>query len=261
MSKHYPWYDSGWLYVYTIAKDFIRENHPEKLNDFVRAFDVFRTNPEFSVKKLPGLFDEATHSKLKAVSKEVDVTRAPDYELRDFGRFVVHDMPFADDLQDRITRWVGDIVGEPVEPCYNFLSLYWEMGVCKVHMDAPFAKWTVDYCIEQSSVWPIQFSKVVPWPEGWKNTGEDWQDAIKADPANQFESVVMQEGEAIVFSGSSQWHYRDPIERINDSNFCNLIFFHFIPAGTSELTVPSNWKDLFDVPELAGLSDSTEYPL
>ena len=261
MSKQYPWYDSGWLTAYTIARDFIRKNHPQKLDDFVHAFDVFRTDPEFSVKKHVGLFDEATVSELKSLIKQVDVTRAPDYELRDFGRFVVHDMPFANVLQEKITDLVGELVGEPVEPCYNFLSLYWEMGVCKVHMDAPFAKWTVDYCIEQSSVWPIYFSKIVPWPEDWEYSGKDWQEAIRNDPRNQFEAQLMQEGEAIVFSGSSQWHYRDPIERVNKSNFCNLIFFHYIPAGTSELTVPLNWKTLFDIPALAGLSDSNDYPL
>jgi len=261
MKAEFPWYDSSWLAVYSIAKKFISENHPDKLREFVGAFDVFRTDPEFSVKKLPGLLDETAVSELKAAIKEADVTGAPDYELRDFGRFVIHDLPLANDLQERITGLVGELVGEPVEPSYNFLSLYWEMGRCRVHMDAPIAKWTVDFCIEQSRSWPIYLSKVLPWPEGWEGDGEDWQGAIKDDPANQFESYTMQEGEAIVFSGSSQWHYRDPIERIDDTNFCNLIFFHFIPAGTAELTVPANWKHIFDIPDLAGVAGSSEYPL
>lgn len=261
MSEQFPWYGSHWLSAYTIARKFIHENHPEKLRDFVHAFDVFRTPPEFTAKKLPGLFDESTVSELRSLIKEIDVTKTPAYELRDFGRFVVHDAPFANSLQERIKGLVGELVGEPVEPCYNFLSLYWEMGVCDVHMDAPFAKWTVDYCIEQSSEWPIHLSRIVPWPENREDFGEDWQNKVKADPANRFESYVMREGEAIVFSGSSQWHYRDPIERQHSSNFCNLIFFHFIPAGTSDLIVPSNWKDLFGIPDLAGLATSTDYPL
>ena len=261
MSKRYPWYDSGWLELYVIAKDFIRRSHPEKLHDFVHAFDVFRTDPAFSIKKVAKPFDESIVSELKAITKKVDVTKAPDHELSDFGRFVVYDEPYADKLQDDMTGLVSELVGEQVEPCYNFLSLYWEMGVCGVHMDAPFAKWTLDYCIEQSDVWPIHFSKIVPWPESGIETGEGWQDKIKSDPENKFESYEMQEGEALIFSGCSQWHYREPIERRNQSNFCNLLFFHYIPAGTSELTKPVNWKDLFDIPELAGLENPTDYPL
>jgi len=261
MDNQYPWYDSGWLSAYVLAKDFIRQNYPNKLDDFVHAFDVFRTDPAFSIKKLPRLFDESTLSELKELISHADVHRTPQHELRDFGRFVVHDLPYANALQKSITDMVGDLVGEPVEPRYNFLSMYWEMGVCGVHMDAPFAKWTVDFCIEQSSLWPIHFSKIVPWPEEGVNPNEDWQDAIKSDPANRFESYEMQPGEALIFSGSSQWHYRDPIERANAENFCNLLFFHFIPAGTSELTLPKNWKDIFGIPDLAGLDDPTKESL
>jgi len=261
VSKLYPWYDSGWLSVYVLAREFIRRNHPQKLNDFVHAFDVFRTDPGYSIKELPQLFDEATIEDLRTVIKEQDLKTVSKFEIEHFGRFVVRDIPYVSKLQQRITDLVSERVGEPVEPCYNFLSLYWELGVCDVHMDAPFAKWTVDFCIEQSTTWPIHFSKIVPWPEDWTDAGDDWQDTIKDDPANRFASYEMQEGEAIIFSGSSQWHYRNPIERKVNANFCHLLFFHFIPAGTSELTLPANWKDLFGIPDLAGLENPTDYPL
>ena len=167
------------------------------------------------------------------------------------------DLPYVTELQHKITDLVGEQVGEAVEPCYNFLSLYKEMGVCHVHMDAPFAKWTVDYCIEQSAMWPIHFSKIVAWPEDWENPGDDWQDVIKNNPDNQFKPQEMDEGEALIFSGSSQWHYRNAIERQLDTNFCHLLFFHFIPAGTKEMKVPSNWKDIFDIPEIGELENPT----
>lgn len=35
--------------------------------------------------------------------------------------------------------------------------------------------------------------------------------------------------------------------------FCELLFFHFIPAGTRDLVMPSNWARIFGVPQLAGL--------
>jgi hypothetical protein len=32
---------------------------------------------------------------------------------------------------------------------------------------------------------------------------------------------------------------------------CDVLFFHFIPKGTSELVQPDNWARLFGVPELS----------
>jgi hypothetical protein len=98
MIKQFPWYDSTWLTVYTLAKDFIRQNHPEKLNDFVRAFDVFRTNPDFSIKKLPQLFDEMTIVELKKIASEVELKETDKHEIEHFGRLVVRGLPYVDKL-------------------------------------------------------------------------------------------------------------------------------------------------------------------
>ena len=60
----------------------------------------------------------------------------------------------------------------------------------------------------------------------------------------------MDPGEAVVFGGSSQWHYRDPMPEATRTDFCTLLFFHFIPAGSAALSRPENWADIFEVPEL-----------
>lgn len=255
MNRKYPWYDSNWLTVYMVAKDFIRQNHPHKLDEFVHAFDVLRTDPEFKIKHLPQLFDESIISDLKTVIQESWQNDTEIHEYGRFGRLVIHDHPLAIDLQKRITPLVSEMVNEEVEPCYNFLSLYSDPGVCAIHMDAPQAKWTVDFCIEQSTAWPIHFSKVVPWPEEWTDRGEQWSETIISDPANQFESQLIGEGDAIIFSGSSQWHYRNPIERKHAKNFCHLLFFHYVPAGIGELLKPASWAGMFGIPELANLEN------
>ena len=183
--------------------------------------------------------------------------------MLNFGRLIVHDAPLCTRIQAGLTERISDIVNEPVEPCYNFLSLYNNLGVCAVHMDAPSAKWTFDYCIEQSGPWPIHLSQVRPWPEegygqngGGGGDGEDegdWDAAIRADPANRFAPFTLEEDEAIVFAGSSQWHYRDRIERRMARNYCHLVFFHYVPAGTRALTDPRCWAEHFGVASLASV--------
>lgn len=256
-SKSFPWYDSPWLSAYLAAREFIQVRCPQKEQEFVRAFDVFRTPPDFEVLHLPGLFDDNVLAELRSIVRDLDHRNASTDELVNFGRFVKWDLPYVTTLQEDLAERVSELVGEAVEPSYNFLSLYKELGVCHVHMDAPFSKWTIDYCIEQSAVWPIYFSRIVPWPEDWVDPGPDWENIIKSEPANRFRSFEMQEGEALLFSGSSQWHYREPIERRQEQNYCHLLFLHYIPAGTADLKVPANWAEIFDIPALAELAHPT----
>jgi hypothetical protein len=164
---------------------------------------------------------------------------------------VVHNHPYFTELQRSTTALVSELAGEPVEPIYNFLSLYSKFGVCPVHLDAPEAKWTLDICIEQTEPWPIHFSQIVPWPEELPYQGDDWQEQIKRAPELKFQSYTLHPGQALLFSGSSQWHYRDRLSTNGAQHSCKLLFFHFVPQGTLELSQPKNWPKLFALPELA----------
>jgi hypothetical protein len=249
----YPWYDSKWLTKYQRAKDVIQQVQPEKLPVFVAALSGLRTGADFRIKKIPELFDEATMAAIRQTIVTFQPTDVEWHEANRFGRLVVHDHPFFTELQKRTIDLVSEAAGEPVEASYNFVSLYTQAGVCAVHLDAPVAKWTLDLCIEQSAPWPIHLSQVVPWPEGLTLKEDDWQGAIKESPDYEFTSYNLEPGEALIFSGSSQWHYRDPLQVDGKEHFCSLVFFHFVPKGMLEAVKPKNWARLFGIPELADL--------
>jgi hypothetical protein len=257
-SRIYPWYDSVWLSKYEEAKTIIRAVRPEALPAFVDAFRILHTRTDFKVKFLERPFDAATLSEIRRVRASLQPTDLELHEAQRFGRFVVHDHPFFTELQQRTVSWVSEIVGERVEAKYNFLSLYTSKGVCAVHMDAPEAKWTLDLCIDQSAAWPIYFSEVQPWPdsvaEAWRNEG--WENNIKQSRSLEFTPYTLQPGQAVIFSGSSQWHYRDPMPEAAGKQFCTLLFFHFIPKGTAELVRPKHWARLFGIPQLSGLVEA-----
>ncbi len=249
-NQPYPWYDSFWLTKYQRAKDVIQRVQPDKLPVFVSALSRLRTEADFRTKKIPGVFDDATMATIRKKISAFQLTELELHEFKRFGRFVVHDHPFFTELQERVIDLVSEAAGEPVEASYNFVSLYKKVGVCAVHMDAPQSKWTLDLCIEQSAPWPIHLSQVVPWPEGLTLEEDDWQDAIKESPDNKFTSYNLEPGEALLFSGSSQWHYRDPLPLDGKEHFCSLVFFHFVPKGMLEAARPKNWARLFGISEL-----------
>ena len=251
----FPWYDSWWLAEYATAKRLLAGSNPAVLERFIRELSVFRTDPAFTVQTVDGLLDDAVWEQ---VHQTIAALRPDDLDMKEanaFGRFVARNRPFFSELQRRLTPLVSERVGEPVEPSYNFLSLYGAPGVCAPHMDAPSAKWTLDLCVAQSAPWPIHFSQVVPWPEHAWPDGEDpgeWAETVKTRPSLTFQPVTLEPRQAVIFSGSSQWHYRDRMPPGSGRQFCELLFFHYIPAGTRDLVAPDKWAGLFGAPELAG---------
>jgi hypothetical protein len=247
----FPWYDSNWLASYVEAKAIVAHHNPGQLSEFIAAFNPLRTQPDFETRKLAGVFGDAAMADIRETIRGLEFTRLELHEAQSFGRVIVHDHPVFTKLQQLVLPLVSETAGEDVEPLYNFLSLYSTLGVCPLHLDAPEAKWTLDVCIDGSEPWPIHISNAVSWPEEFEaGGGDDWQAAIKSSPAIRFNSHIMSPGEAILFSGSSQWHYRDTIAGANGKNFCNLLFLHYIPTGMRELIKPANWARLFGIREL-----------
>ena len=253
MADTLQWYDSQWLDLYIAAKQIVARVAPQRLSEFVDAFGPLRTDPAFKARSLPQVFDAMLLAHVRETILAIPKSQLEMHEMRSFGRFVVHDFPEFTALQHALVERVSDWAGEAVEPRYNFLSMYTRRGVCNPHLDAPFAKWTLDICIDQSEPWPIYFSDVVPWPEQPQAGNDVSPAAIKSRADLTFRSFALTPGDAIMFSGSSQWHYRDQLTSQKGSHFCDLLFLHYIPRGTTELVMPKNWSRLFNIPELAAL--------
>ncbi|NLR69426.1 hypothetical protein HGI47_00870 [Novosphingobium sp. ERN07] len=249
----FGWYDSLWLRRYFEAKVVISRVAPARLAEFDAAMTVFKTDPAYEVKYVPGFLDEDLRASIKQAVTAIPRDKLEFHELEKFGRLVVHDWPPFTALQSEITGMVSELAGEPLEPCYNFLSLYARRGVCETHLDTPSAKWTFDICIDQSEPWPISFTSIIDWPETGEALVDQWQAVKEGRSGHAIRAMALEAGDALLFSGASQWHWREPIAPAKGRTFCDLLFFHYIPAGTSELVQPRNWARLFDVPELAAI--------
>jgi hypothetical protein len=199
----------------------------------MRLAQPLRTAESFAARRCASVLDAEAIEETKRVIRAVDWKNLEYHEGDDFGRTLVHDDPYFNEMHRSLVELASELAGEELEPSYNFLSLYTNRGVCAPHMDAPSAKYTLDVCIDQSDPWPIHISQVVPWPEDHSYDGDDWAERIVDDPELRFEEYVLEPGDALFFSGSSQWHYRNRHPQ-NEQGFCNLIFFHFIPKGTRD---------------------------
>jgi len=251
-SRRYPWYDAWWLHSYAEVKRLIGEKYPERLSEFIDAFEPVRTRPEFSTIEIRNVLDDDLLQRLRETIRALPAQALEKHEFFRFGRHVVHDLPLLTEIQAGLVELVGRHVGQAVEPTYNFLSLYNNFGVCELHLDAPIAKWTLDVCVDQSRPWPIQISEVCPWPED-EAFGSDWERHLRADPRIRFHEYSHSVGSALLFSGSSQWHGRVRISEGGQQNYSHLAFFHFAPAGSRSLIDPREWPALFGIAEIAGV--------
>lgn len=251
-NRHFPWYDGYWLQRFVRAQSYIETHCPDVLPRFLESMAPLRTHPEFQTRNLRGVLDDAVLAHVRDVIARLKPTQLELHEIKTFGRWVVHDHPVLTELQDRMTVLAEEAAGEALEPSYNFLSMYTRMGRCPMHLDSPWAKWTLDLCIDQGDPWLIHFSQVRPWPEQESFPETGWEAEVRNDPANRFSAHCLMPGDAVLFSGSSQWHYRDPIPGQGSKAFCNLLFFHFIPRGMRKYLDAAEWETLFGVAGLGG---------
>lgn len=256
VNNQFGWYDSDWLSKFRAAEAIVALYHPGRLADFLGEFNALQTRKDYQTASFTNFLDAEKLAEIKDVIESVSNKEIETHEILDFGRLVVHDLPYFNDMQESLCDQMSEVAGEELEPCYNFLSLYNNIGDCKVHLDAPEAKWTLDMRIEQTAEWPIYFSQPRDWPKWGEYDSENWSDQILNDAKNQFTEFTLQPGDAILFSGSSQWHYRNKIVRKEKENFCHLVFFHYVPKNCEHLVDPTRWHEHFGMPELEFKSEN-----
>ncbi|MCX7676784.1 MAG: hypothetical protein N2Z59_05340 [Alteraurantiacibacter sp.] len=244
-----PWYDAHFLIFYETARVYLAEVRPDALKRFEEGFAPLRTPRDFRVHEIDGLFDADALAALRAQVAALPVAGLREDEMPTFGRHVVQDHPPFLALQKDLTARVSEWAGCALEPGYNFLSLYGKCGRCAMHMDQPISMFTLDICIDQDVEWPIWFSDVVDWPDRHALAGFDPEHIRQTLP---FTPYVLRPGNAILFSGSAQWHFRDAMPA---PGYCHLLFFHYFPKGCLDLVEASNWPRLFAIPELEVLID------
>lgn len=243
-------YDSHWWQTWRWARSYLATHHADRLDDWDAAFEALRPPPDAGARLLAGVVPDDLRLGMVARIAAMDDVRLEHHELTTFGRHVVHDaftdlVPWAQELLETT-------IGIPLEPSYDFLSLYHDTGVCEPHLDAPNASWTLDVLLDQSAPWPLLVAPGAPW---LADEDGDVPAPSFDDPAVAWQECTMTPGDAVVFAGPAAWHGRRPMPPQDPPGFCHLAFFHFIPRGTGHLVDPHRWAEVCDVPRLSRVVD------
>ncbi len=166
-------------------------------------------------------FSDAVNADIKQHVREVrrafdapgaiyhDTKEAPDNK---FNRWFWHNLPVLVTLHHskELIAKASEVFGEEVKPSYAFLSMYGPDGVCPLHTDRPQCKYTIDMVVRQDAQWPIY---------------------VLAAGETEARSFLLNEGDALAYSGTDHPHHRLPMDKDSKATFCDLVFFHFVPIN------------------------------
>jgi len=187
------------------------------------------------------LFDRATHqaiidwldSRIPTLSLGAPlVSDSNEDEASRFNRKYAHNPPLLQTIHKQLTGFASELFDEKLKPSYVFLSIYNEHGICPLHIDRPQCYRTIDYLIDEDvdEAWPIYIGPMMSDEER-----QTILDAEQAHPttakeiaaikkAHTFDECVLSPNDAVAYSGTHQWHYRDRIK----GRSARLAFFHFV---------------------------------
>ena len=157
------------------------------------------------------------------------------HDQGDFSRRYGHNIDIFHHLHNQLTDFASEQFGEKVKPSYSFLSLYDNNGICPLHIDRDQCRYTIDYLIQQDrpEPWPIYIGQPISDKkraqrvEAGTAHPETDEDIAQVKSNQKFTTVEMQPNDAVLYSGTHQWHYRDRIK----SGTADLAFFHFVPEA------------------------------
>jgi hypothetical protein len=158
-----------------------------------------------------------------------------EYDGEKFSRFMAQNVGIFQHIHNQLADFVSEQFEEQVKPSYSFLSMYDNNGICPLHIDRDQCLYTIDYLIRQDDPepWPIYIGQPISDEERQDicDTGlatpEDEHHIFRIKEGQTFTKVELQPNDAVLYSGTHQWHYRD---RINFGQ-ADLAFFHFVPKA------------------------------
>ncbi|MBO1416617.1 hypothetical protein [Streptomyces sp. FH025] len=106
-------------------------------------------------------------------------------------------------VQRQLARAVTAWAGEPVRPSYTWAVTYQPGAALAPHRDRPQCRWNVSLCVDDDP------AGADPWP-------------FRIRTADRLHEVALGMGDAVVYSGTDDEHWRDPLPAGRHVTMCLL---------------------------------------
>ena len=118
-----------------------------------------------------------------------------------------------------LTPLVNQLVGKDLLPTYDYLRIYREGDLCRVHFDRPSCQHSLSLTLD--------YSDGTPWP---LEVGKSWHDqpnsSVEPDFGEEpFASIPMEVGDAVLYRGTNHRHGR---VTPNPNGWSAHLFLHWV---------------------------------
>lgn len=171
---------------------------------------------------------EIARAFLVALKKDLGPTALPLSQVREFPNLLSrpafeiygHHYPPMLFFLWGLTPSISEIVGRKLLPTYDYLRIYREGDVCRVHHDRPSCEHSLSLALDYSDgvIWPIEVEKASSQPSA--RVEQDFGDEV-------FASVPLSIGDALLYQGVNHRHGR--LER-NPNAWSAHLFLHWVDA-------------------------------
>lgn len=121
-----------------------------------------------------------------------------------------------------LTPVVSELLGRELLPTYDYLRIYREGDVCRVHFDRPSCEHSMSLTLDYSDgePWALDVGRV-RYPEPNATTEEGFG-------AEDFASITMEVGDAVLYRGTNRRHGR---VTPNPNGWSAHLFLHWVDAN------------------------------
>ena len=183
-----------------------------------------------SVTVIKDLFSDRVHQEIvDFLSNEVFLYTLHEDNLL-FNRKHYQNMDYFVHIHNQLVEVANECFQLKLKPSYSFVSMYEDKGHCPLHLDRPPCYRTIDYLVscENPDGWPIDIAEA--WSDEkvasflGKKALIDKEEKETRIQQEFWESVNVEENDAVAYSGTNSWHYRPTLSK----GKANLVFFHFV---------------------------------
>lgn len=172
------------------------------------------------------LFEPRLMGQVMSIARKMKEDGKLRKEMTNCFRYYENNIPFFKLLHHEfVTPIANKIFKEQLKPSYSYLSCYIPgKGVCPIHVDRPPCYRTIDLCLSQNQSWPLFVNSNKEYANLDARRLENEAELVQSIKAGA-KVYTFNQGEALCYSGTDHPHWR---EKIQENNFCDLLFFHFV---------------------------------
>lgn len=137
--------------------------------------------------------------------------------------FSSYGLPCFDSLLINLNQTINEITGKTLFPTYSYSRIYYEGATLEPHLDRSSCEYSATICIDTTDLW----------------------DFFIQDTNNEKQTIILNPGDMLVYSGCDLLHWRDPYKGKQQIQ----CFLHYVDANGKYKDYKYDGREILGTPK------------